>query len=123
MKRLITLTVLASLAAMAWADTASAFERLLIRGRASPGLAQGYAWHGGYYDVAWGVPVAVVVPPRAKYQTNWGWGVGNTRVTPILHQFERNFPGAATGGRGFYPNPPWPSDTTQFGDYYIRGPW
>ena len=122
MKRLITPIVLASLAATAWADTAGAFERTLI-GAIAHHRAQKSSWHGGYYDVAWGVPVAVVVPPKAEYQTNWGWGVGNTRVTPILHQFERGFPGAATGGRGFYPTPPWPSDTTQFGDYYIRGPW
>jgi len=123
MKRLIFLTLLASMAVIAWADTASAFERILIRGRAAPRLAQGYSWHGGYYDAAWGMPVAVVVPPTAEYQTNWGWGVGNTRVTPIYHQFERNYPGAPVGGRGFRPTPPWPSDTTQFGDYYIRGPW
>jgi hypothetical protein len=122
MRRLIFLTLLASMAAIAWADTASAFERTLIGGIAHR-RAQGYAWHGGYYDAAWGMPVALVVPPTAEYQTNWGWGVGNTRVTPIYHQFERNYPGAPVGGRGFRPTPPWPSNTTQFGDYYIRGPW
>jgi len=82
------------------------------------------SWHGGYYHTAWGMPVAVVVPPTAELQTNWGWGVGNTRVTPICPQFERNWPGPGTYSRKqFRPTPAWPSDTEQFGAYYVRGPW
>jgi len=81
-------------------------------------------WHGAYYHTAWGMPVAVVVPPTAELQTHWGWGVGNTRVTPICPQFERNWPGPGTYTRSqFRPTPPWPSDTDQFGAYYVRGPW
>jgi len=39
--------------------------------------AQG-SWNECYYNPAWGMPTALVVPPTASYQTNWGWGVGNT---------------------------------------------
>jgi hypothetical protein len=82
------------------------------------------AWNGGYYNVAWGAPVALVVPPTAEVQTHWGWGVGNTRITPICSQFKRPWPGPGSYDRGaFRPTPPWPSDTDQFGVYYVRGPW
>ena len=81
-------------------------------------------WHGNYYDVAWGTPVALVVPPTAGYQTKWSWGVGNTEVVPIYHQFGRSYPGAgAAGGAAFLPTPAWPNSTDQFGVYYVRGPW
>ncbi len=87
-------------------------------------MAQTYPWHGDYYDVAWGMPVALVVPPTAENQTKMGWGVGTRRIVPIEHQFQRNYPGPGVYSRaGFLPTPPWPSDTDQFGDYYIRGPW
>ena len=80
-------------------------------------------WHNGFYDPAWGEPVALVVPPTAEYQSNYGWGVGGTRVSPIYHQFGRPFPGYGGGGGAFLPTPLNPSDTQQFGVYYIRGPW
>ncbi|MCS7305960.1 MAG: hypothetical protein NZ602_12745 [Thermoguttaceae bacterium] len=86
--------------------------------------AQTISWHDYYYDPAWGMPVAVVVPPRAKAQTQWGWGVGNTRVIGIPHQFQPGYPAPGIFDRSlFQPTPPWPNDTTQFGYYYIRGPW
>ena len=86
--------------------------------------AQTYAWHGNYYTPAWGMPVALVVPPTVQAQTNWGWGVGNTRVTGIPHQFEPGYPMPGDYDRRlFRPTPPWPTDTRQFGEYYIRGPW
>jgi hypothetical protein len=82
-------------------------------------------WHGNYYDVAWGTPVALVCPPNAGRQTKWAWGVTNTQVVPISHQFGRNYPGAgaAGGGAAFLPTPIWPNSTDQFGVYYVRGPW
>jgi len=86
--------------------------------------AQNLPWHNTYYDPAWGQPVALVVPPTAEMQTQYGWGVGGTRVTPIYHQFQRPYPGPYAGGGGpFSPTPYWPSDTTQFGVHYVRGPW
>ncbi len=87
-------------------------------------FTQCYPWHGGYYNTAWGAPVALVVPPTAESHTGYGWGVGNTRVTRIRHQFHRNWPGPGTNDRrSFRHTPRWPSDTDQFGIYYIRGPW
>ncbi len=81
-------------------------------------------WNGGYYQTSYGMPLALVIPPTAEYQTHWGWGVGNTRVTPNVPQFGRDWPGpAAYNPHAFLPTPPWPSDTDQFGVYYVRGPW
>jgi hypothetical protein len=95
-----------------------------LRGRVAYWQSQTSPWHGGYYDVAWGMPVAVVVPPTAETQTHLGWGVGATRVTPIQHQFQRAYPGPGQYDRScFRPTPVWPSSTDQSGDYYIRGPW
>jgi hypothetical protein len=86
------------------------------RGRSLP-------WHNAYYHAAYGEPIALVVPPTAEYQSQYSWGVGATRVTPIYHQYGRAYPGAAGAYGYFYPTPAWPSDTNQFGVYYIRGPW
>ena len=87
-------------------------------------MAQSYPWHCWHYHSAWGVPVALVVPPTADMETNWGWGVGNSRTTHIWHQFGRDYPAYSEYNRRmFSPTPRWPSDTTQFGVYYIRGPW
>jgi hypothetical protein len=81
-------------------------------------------WNAPYYSAEWGIPVAVVVPPTAEVQTHWGWGVGNTRVTPICARYKPNYLGQGAYNRCLYsPTPPWPSDTDQFGYYYVRGPW
>jgi len=81
-------------------------------------------WHTGYYYTAWGRPVSLVVPPTATTQTDYGWGIGNTRVTPIRPQFLGPYNGYPYEGfPGFQPTPYWPSDTLQFGVYYIRAPW
>jgi hypothetical protein len=83
-------------------------------------------WHNGYAYTPWGVPAALVVPPTAAFQTNWGWGVGNTRTSPICPQFGPNWPGQieTVGVASRYlATPPQPSDTTQFGVNYVRGPW
>ncbi|HOA50966.1 MAG TPA: hypothetical protein PKI05_01840 [Thermogutta sp.] len=102
---------------------ASAGENTFF-GRRAAQRARSYSWSGEYYGATWGAPIAVVVPPTAEFQTHWGWGVGNFRVTPIDHQFSRNWPGPAQGGYlPLKPTPQWPTDTDQFGMYYIRGPW
>lgn len=83
-----------------------------------------HEWTGGYYDSAYGMPVAVVIPPTAEYQTHWNWGVGGTQITPNRPQFSRNWPGPVHyDPRTLLPTPAWPSSTDQFGDYYVRGPW
>lgn len=89
------------------------------------------SWHAGYSHTGWGAPVAMVVPPTARMQTRMGWGVSQSTVTPIYHQFERPYPSAATAdGRAMpgpclplQPTPRWPSHTDQFGVYYVRAPW
>ena len=83
-------------------------------------------WHGGYYYTQWGAPVALVIPPTAEMHTDYSWGVPSMRVSRNDHQFQRAFPGGGTaygGGYGFLPTPYYPSDTNQFGVYYVRGPW
>ena len=120
MRRLLPLVIVA-LAVTLIAQSAYAAG---VTSRAAPYYAAASAWHGGYYHPSYGLPVALVVSPKAEFQTNWGWGVGNTRVTPIWHQFRRNYPGPAYYEAGmFQPTPYWPSDTNQFGVYYVRGPW
>jgi hypothetical protein len=124
MKRfLIFASAAALLSASGWTSEAVAGFGSL-KGRATPSQSQTYPWHGGYYDAAWGMPVALVVPPTAENQVHYNWGVGGMRVTPIQHQFERGYPGPGAYNRSWFrPTPPWPSSTDQFGDYYIRGPW
>jgi hypothetical protein len=81
-------------------------------------------WHGPYYHREYGMPLALVVPPTASAQTQWSWGVAQTRVMPTYPQFGRSYPGGGGfGGSPLYPTPAWPSHTDQFGVYYVRGPW
>ncbi len=122
MKHILILTTASALAiAWGWAGSAMAGHGFRVAHRQSQTCS---SWHGGYYDAAWGMPVAVVVPPTAESQSHLGWGVGATRVTPIQYQFERNYPGPSSYDRSMYQaTPAWPSSTDQFGDYYIRGPW
>jgi len=86
--------------------------------------AEYQSWHADYYHTQYGRPVALVVPPTANASTHWGWGVGGTRVLPIYHQFSRPYHGV-TGPMGYplRPTPTRPSDTDQFGVYYVRGPY
>jgi hypothetical protein len=86
--------------------------------------AAGQPWHGNYMNWRWREPTALVVPPTSVYQTTYKWGVGQTRSTPIRHQFGRQNAGMTGGGAGNYsPTPYWPSSTEQFGIYPVRAPW
>lgn len=82
-------------------------------------------WHDQYYHTQSGYPLALVVPPTAHAQQDWGWGVTHSETRPIHHQYLRPYQGDSYGGENsaFLPTPPWPSHTRQFGVYYIRGPW
>jgi hypothetical protein len=82
-------------------------------------------WHGRFYNVQYGQPIALVVPPTAELTTDYGWGSVASRMTRIDHQFQRPWPNGywSPYGYGFLPTPAWPSDTRQFGTYYVRGPW
>jgi hypothetical protein len=87
------------------------------------------SWHAGYYNTQYGAPLALVVPPTVRAHTRYGWGVAQSSVHPLYHQFKRPYPGpvagAEYGGEGLplRPTPRWPSHTDQFGVYYVRGPW
>jgi len=82
-------------------------------------------WHGRFYNVQYGQPIALVVPPTAELQTDYAWGSVASRMTRIDHQFQRPWPNGYWSNYpyGFLPTPAWPSDTRQFGTYYVRGPW
>lgn len=82
-------------------------------------------WHGPYAYTPWGQPTALVVPPNSKMHTSYAWGVGQSEMVPIYHQFHRDYPGGNVIGNGAQINstPYWPSHTDQIGVYPVRGPW
>ncbi|MBX7165820.1 MAG: hypothetical protein K1X74_05675 [Pirellulales bacterium] len=120
MRKLLFCAGLATVCAC-WPAQSSAFERTVMS-KVADRKAQMYPWHGEYYYLQWGAPVALVVPPTAELHTEYGWGVTNRRILATWHQYKRPYPGGASPG-GFYGLPKWPSDTSQFGVYYVRGPW
>ncbi len=85
---------------------------------------RGAAWNTSYYDPAWGMPEAVVVPPTARWQSNYAWGVGGSRLNRVGARYQAEVPGpeSAYDQRDYLPAPPQPSDTRQFGVNYVRGP-
>ena len=87
------------------------------------GRAQCYNWNRNYAYTDFGAPTALLVPPTAQLQTNYGWGVASSRISRIDHQFQRNYPGNGQFGGPARSTPLWPSDTTQFGVYPVRAPW
>ena len=87
------------------------------------------SWHGSFNNWRYNQPVALVVPPTAAYQTEYRWGVGQTRSMPIYHQYHRDGGNVVQGvggrirGVGMSNTPYRPSSTRQFGVYPVRGPW
>ena len=84
-----------------------------------------YSWHGGYKNWQYGTPTALVLTPTAAYQSSYSWGVGQTRSTPIHHQFGRGSAANVGGGNGshFKTTPYIPTSTDEFGVYGVRSPW
>ena len=81
-------------------------------------------WHGPYAHTATGQPIALVVPPTSVMHNSWSWGVAQSEMVPIYHQFHRDYmPGMEYGGSPIHTTPLWPSHTDQLGVYPIRGPW
>ena len=126
MKRFAIYTILA-VSAMLWSsqDAQAWWGRREVANCWGYRFAQTMPWHGDYSYTPYGMPTALVVPPTANMQTSMGWGVTQSSMRPIYHQFGRPYPGDALGGYGGYgrPTPRWPSHTDQFGVYYVRGPW
>ena len=81
-------------------------------------------WNTNFYDPAWGMPEALVVPPTAKRQSNYAWGAGGSCVNRAGAQYraEASGPESAYNQRNYLPAPPQPSDTQQLGVNYVRGP-
>ena len=89
-------------------------------------MAATVPWNGQYSHTATGRPVALILPPTAQMTNSWSWGVNQSQMYPIYHQFGRNYPGQfeePAGMNPYLPTPPYPSHTDQFGVYPIRGPW
>jgi hypothetical protein len=89
-------------------------------------FSQGTSWNGNYYHPAYGEPIALVVPPTADSMSAWSWGVAQSEVRPLYHQFGRAYvPGGASMsvGNPYTPTPRWPSHTDNFGIYPVRAPW
>lgn len=84
-------------------------------------MASGRPWHGQYYYLPYGQPVALVVPPNSVMQQNYSWGVSQNTNTPIYHQY--GYAASPSAGGAFYATPRWPSHTGQFGVYPVRAPW
>ena len=119
--RSLAIAILA-VGALASASRVYALDETL-HGKSARWRASMRPWHGRYYNVQYGQPLALVVPPTAELQTDYGWGVPASRMTRIDHQFQRPWPNGYWTPYGFLAAPQWPNDTRQFGTYYIRGPW
>ncbi len=105
-------------------ETASAGDPYAVTQVWQHNYSQNRPWHGSYYNLNYGQPTALVVPPTAHMRQTLSWGVSQNLMYPIHHQFGRSasYPGAAAPGT-FHHTPAWPSHTDQFGTYYVRGPW
>ena len=120
MKRMLLVALAAALLTVAAEPARADGNRQALR------FAQYRVWHGNYNHWHYQQPTALVVPPTASTSSSLSWGVAQTEVRPLHHQFNRNYPGGAGGAGGaggFRTTPYWPSHTDQFGVYYVRGPW
>ena len=93
-------------------------------GSATPAQAQ-YpgSWHGAYSYTPYGAPTALVVPPNARRHSDYNAGdpsVYSSRINGRFRRAPSTYQGGyQTGGLG---TPYWPTDTNQFGVYYVREP-
>jgi hypothetical protein len=119
-KLIVSLVVLTVVFVVSVQSDAAVF----FRARNAQAAPAAGGWQDGYYDPMWGMPLAVLVPPTARWQTDYAWGPGGTRISPINAHFRPQSTGPASAYRmgDYLPAPPQPSDTRQFGDYYVRGP-
>ena len=124
MRKFVLCLILAAASLLVAQQDAHAGGRRAVANRWGERYARTLPWHGSYYHAPWGAPVALVVPPVSKMHTSQGWGVTQTEMMPIYHQFLRPYPGEGGASQSpFLPTPRWPSHTDQFGVYYVRGPW
>jgi hypothetical protein len=127
LRTILLISAVATATLLLTASSQADEARQTLQGVRAQWISQYYPWHGAYaypHFPGYGRPLALVVPPTAGLQTHYGWGVANSRVGHINHQFGPAFPGYYEGAQGQFLTPPvQPSDTTQFGVYYVRAPW
>lgn len=123
-KFIIGLTVIAT-ALLLQLDSASADgPARKMRRVFAPGQPVMTTWHGQYANPNYGQPLAIVVPPNANMMRSQGWGVCGSQMVPLYNQYGTAYPGTVTGSSTrFLSRPAAPSNTRQFGYYYVRGPW
>jgi len=117
------ITVMLTVALPAIVPTEAQAQKLLGRREVCPPV---YDWHAGYVDPQWTTPHALVVPPTARREITYQWGVGSAeqrRIRPTYHGVY----GVGSGGYGAYggmyqPAPIQPTHTDQLGTYYVRFP-
>ena len=124
----IALLALAMILVAGSSENAEARKRLLpFRNQEVQMQAQMAAvtpWNGNFMHQAYGAPVALVVPPNANTSRQYGWGVSQSIIMPLGHQYNLVYPGANVSGYGpYHATPRWPQNSSQFGVYYLRAPW
>jgi hypothetical protein len=124
MKRFFLLTALAATVFTVGSENAQAGHPRRAA-RIANYHASATPWHGDYAYTPWGGPVALIVPPHADTIASWSWGVSQSEIRPLHHQFGRAQPPGAFFGETspYLTTPQWPSHTDQFGIYPVRGPW
>ena len=86
-------------------------------------LVAHYSWHGEYYDAAWGMPVALVVPTRLPHAGQLE--LGRSQFPPDLHSCPVH---ARLDGTGLLRPQRLRAHSAlaqrhyAFGVYYVRGP-
>lgn len=125
MKKLILSLVVIATALMVQTDSADGEGPLRrLRRFYTPQNRAATPWHGQYYNATYGMPQAMVLPPNVNTMRSYGWGVCGSQMMPVYSQYGAAYPGTTSGvGSHFFPTPNPPSNTQQFGIYYIRGPW
>ena len=126
MKKFILGLAVIAVALLLQADLVQAQEgpARRIRRVFAPGQYTVTTWHGHYYNPVYGMPIAIVVPPNANTMRSQGWGVASSQMMPLRSQYGTAYPGTVTGSlTRFQSRGAFPSNTRQFGYYYVRGPW
>jgi hypothetical protein len=102
--------------------TTSATEAHIVRYR-HPFATYDSQWQPTYYDVAWGMPQALVIPPTAHTQSSYSWSVSGTSRSGFPQYGPMNpGPQSVYNPRAYAPAPAMPMSTEQMGDYSVRGP-
>ena len=86
MNKRIALLVAAATVALACAGRAEAYDET-HHGHNARYRASLRPWHGRWYNVQYGQPVAIVIPPTAEMSTDYAWGSVSSRMTRIISAY------------------------------------